>query len=139
MATKFRTQADTLPPNEGGIDFTNSDDRCRREFGPDVDIPTILRRFGVVQFGQPPRYGAQEVFPDQTDARQAVADAQAAYAALPQSVRDQYPSWRDFFAALMNGQIVMEAVDPAPAPTEVSSVGGGAAPSDSAAGAPAKP
>lgn len=92
-------------------------DLARQEFKLEADINHVLRRFGVDGTMPPMRQGEFGVEVDYDYDFQAamntIAGVEAAYRRLSPEIKEKYPTWQLFLAAIERGEIV-RAEEPAP-------------------------
>lgn len=114
------------------IDCSDSDenpDATRQEFREDVDINTILRRFGVSGAQQRQlQYGEVDYDVGLQEAIYVTEAAQDAWRRMSPELRNRYPTWQLLMQAIAAGEVkirdepnnntnnVTETGDPPPAP-----------------------
>lgn len=99
------------------LDFTGTRDMVRNEWAADADINNIMRRFGVtgqIPAQRNPEYRATDFDIDLQSALIAVNETKAAYANLPQDLKDKYGTWVELLVAVDKGEIVINVGDPPP-------------------------
>lgn len=110
--------------NDGfGLDCDPAEDRTRQEFKAEVEIETILRRYGA-QAGPPmASFGGEVDFDfDLQDALNAHRSARAEYMRAPEELRKMYKTYGAFVRAVERGEVgVREVVEAAPVPPVVPS------------------
>lgn len=115
-----RTQADGQQDaysDDSGLDCSlevdghDNKDMARQEFKDETNVNTILARFGIQSHNLPPQFRELDFSLDLQQALGAIAAAKAAYAILPQELRNTYPSVSQFLAAMESGQITIKQGD----------------------------
>lgn len=90
---------------EAAIDFDGTKDTARQEFARDADVNTLLSRYGVGIPQRPIEFGEVDWNVDLQMAFDAVREAKAAHANLPEDIRRDYPTWRELLNAMEDGSI----------------------------------
>lgn len=97
------------------VDCSVEPDLTRQEDKAGADIHTILRRFNATGQLPPlrqPNYGEKDFDVQMQDAFIAVEAAQEVYNKLPQGVKNKYPDWKSMLAAVENGELKRDMIDP---------------------------
>lgn len=115
--TKTQTDLDVdnpkLDASNGALleyDIENKD-TARQEFAKDADINYMLHRFGITPERGAPTYGEWDDTLDLQQSLTAVAEARAAYANLPEELRNKFGSMEEILTAYNNGSLVIKEGD----------------------------
>lgn len=103
-----RTQKDGAQKeysDAAGID-TGTDGGARQEFKDEADINILLSRFGInTQVRTDGKYGAEIDYNlDLQQAYAAIESARRATSAVPEELREKYPTWREMLNATETGE-----------------------------------
>jgi len=89
-----------------GLDCSQDKDLARQEFKDEADINILLRRFGVGTPSRVPQFGGEYDFDiDLQKAKNAIAETQRAYNALPPNLKEKYKDWQTLLNAIQSGQL----------------------------------
>ena len=118
MQPAERTQTDGFGDHYSeatAIHFNPDDDMCRQEFRDECDINVILSRVGAGDL-RPVRFGeAIDADYDLLLAFDAIRNAEASYAELPQDLRSRYKDVSALVDALDRGELTLTS-EPPPTP-----------------------
>ena len=115
--TKDQTDIDkdnpTVDASDGAIieheDFIGENkDVARQEFGQEADINYMLSKFNIVPQRGAPQYGEWDDTLDLQQAISSVAEAKAAYADLPEALKNKFSSMEELLKAYHNGSLVIK-------------------------------
>lgn len=95
-----------------GMDFTESPSVTRQEFRDETEINTLLARYGVGQAQRPLTFGEANYDLDLQQALMAIEEAKVAHYRLPDHLKTQYPTWREFLNAVETGQLTKDGLEP---------------------------
>lgn len=114
----------TLDASDGAIIETpdlvfENKDVARQEFGQEADINYMLSKFNITPQRGAPTYGEWDDTIDLQQALASVAEARAAYADLPEALREKFKSMEEILTAYSNGSLVIKDGEvPIPPKTE---------------------
>lgn len=104
-----KSTIDQMPPRPKvrphAIDFSKSEDTARQEFKREADVNHILRKHGGIPPGRPPQYGVVDYDVDLLMGLEAVGRTRAAWARIPDEIRQLYPDWGSVADALNAGKL----------------------------------
>lgn len=83
-------------------------DTTRQEYKDEVDLHSMLHKFGQVPARGAPTYGEWDDSTDLQVAIEAVREARVAYRDLPLALREKFTSMEDMLNALNNGSLVIK-------------------------------
>lgn len=107
MIPAIRTQVDQqqdFHSELAGLDCTTSTDTARQEFKDEADVNKILARYGVNAPQRQAIFGETDFTLDLQQAFAAIEAAKNAHHKLPQSLREQYPTWQSVLNGLDSGE-----------------------------------
>jgi len=94
-------------------------DTARQEFAKEADINNMLSKFGITPERGAPTFGEWDDTLDLQQAIASVTEARAAYADLPEALRNRFNSMEELLAAYNNGALVIKDGEvPVPPKTE---------------------
>lgn len=84
-------------------------DMTRQEFKTDADINTLYAKFNIDELKRPVNWGGEIDYTiDLQTSLTAVAESKQAYNRLHPSLRDIYPTWREFLNGMEDGSLAKE-------------------------------
>lgn len=108
MLPAIRGQADGREDEFSKLAQTHANrepDMARQEFKKDADINHILKNFGVMPGIQPPTFGSMDFDMDLQLAINTLDAVKEAHAALPDDLREKYPTVNHMLDAAASGEL----------------------------------
>lgn len=107
MPFHWRTQVDHHTDELAevtGLACPEDEDRTRQEFAEEADVNVLLRRYGAVPMGEA-TYGEFDYDVHLHQAVNGVRQARDDYRRMPAEVRNQFPTFEAFMAAVEDGRL----------------------------------
>lgn len=95
---------------------TENKDSARQEFAKEADINYMLSKFGITPERGAPTFGEWDDTIDLQQALASVTEAQAAFKALPDALRNKFQSMEEILKAYHNGSLEIKDGDVPKAP-----------------------